>query len=195
MDIRTTCLGVLALGPASGYEIRKAFEEGPFSHFAEGGFGSIYPALGKLSDGGFVTCTTEQQAKRPDKKIYQITDAGLDALFGALGGTTPGEDKYKSNLLFILFFAQHMPPDHIASVIDTRLDWYRGKLDHLMEDAGAAHEPPATGADLVREFGVAVYQAAYDFMRDNREAFIALARDNARTTESARRIETHVAAE
>src|SRR3546814_8991519 len=33
MDAKTLCLGVLSRGAASGYEIKKAFEEGPFSHF------------------------------------------------------------------------------------------------------------------------------------------------------------------
>ena len=33
MDAKTLCLGVLLRGEASGYEIKKAFEEGPFSQF------------------------------------------------------------------------------------------------------------------------------------------------------------------
>ena len=89
MDIKTTCLGVLMLGDASGYEIRKSFEEGPFSHFAEGGFGSIYPALTKLTKEGLVTCTAHQQEKRPAKKVYHITDAGWSHLEAAMREKIP----------------------------------------------------------------------------------------------------------
>ncbi|MCZ6511637.1 MAG: PadR family transcriptional regulator, partial [Alphaproteobacteria bacterium] len=48
MDTKTLCLGVLTHGDASGYEIKKALEDGPFGHIQEIGFGSIYPALAKL---------------------------------------------------------------------------------------------------------------------------------------------------
>src|SRR3546814_3071348 len=54
MDAKTLCLGVLSRGAASGYEIKKAFEEGPFSHFHQASFGSIYPALNALSADGLV---------------------------------------------------------------------------------------------------------------------------------------------
>lgn len=109
MDIKTSCLGVLALRPASGYEIRKAFEEGPFSHFAEGGFGSIYPALGRLTAEGLVTFEVEAQEKRPDKKIYQITEAGRRSLVEKLCEQAPKDDKIKSDLLFILFSRTNYP--------------------------------------------------------------------------------------
>ncbi len=48
MDVKTLCLAVLFQGEATGYEIKKAFEEGPFAHFQRASFGSIYPALSKL---------------------------------------------------------------------------------------------------------------------------------------------------
>ncbi len=172
MDIKTSCLGVLALRPASGYEIRKSFEEGPFSHFAEGGFGSIYPALGRLAEEKLVTFEVAAQEKRPDKKVYHITEAGRRALVETLCTHTPGEDKYKSNFLFMLFFAEEIPAEKIADLVDTRLDFYRAKIEHLSncDEAGVRN-----GQDLVREFGVAVYGAALNFLQDHREEFIDLA--------------------
>ncbi len=172
MDIKTSCLGVLAIRPASGYEIRKAFEEGPFSHFAEGGFGSIYPALGKLTQAGLVTFEVETQEKRPDKKIYQITEAGRTALVEKLCETAPGEDKYKSDLLFILFFAGHLPAEKICRVIDERIAFYQAKLAHLGECGGAGD---GSAPDLVRQFGVTVYGAAMTFLVRHRQEFIKLA--------------------
>lgn len=172
MDIKTSCLGVLALRPASGYEIRKSFEEGPFSHFAEGGFGSIYPALGKLTEEGLVTYEVEAQEKRPDKKIYEITPAGRRALVDKLCEKAPGEDKYKSDLLFILFFAGQLPPEWISRIIDDRVAFYRAKLEHLQSCGGAGS---GSAPDLVREFGVTVYSAAMTFLEEHREDFITLA--------------------
>ena len=47
MDVKTLCIGILSLGDASGYEIKKQLEE-RFSFFYDASFGSIYPALNKL---------------------------------------------------------------------------------------------------------------------------------------------------
>ncbi len=187
MNVKMTCLGVLALGPASGYEIRKAFEEGPFSHFAEGGYGSIYPALTKLTKEGLVDGHKEEQDKRPNKKIYRITEAGRQMLLSSLATTQPADDKIKSDLLFILFFADFLPQEHIAKAIDARIDWYREKLQHMREcvETGAAHlsQPVAgamcsdasSGPHIVRNFGIAVYQAALDFLEQERGAILASA--------------------
>lgn len=172
MDIKTSCLGVLALRPASGYEIRKAFEEGPFSHFAEGGFGSIYPALGKLTAEGLVTFEVESQEKRPDKKIYQITDAGRWALVEKLSEKAPEDDKYKSDLLFILFFAGQLPPDRIGRLIDDRVAFYKAKLDHLN---GCGRAGDRSAPDLVRGFGITVYGAAMAYLQEHRQEFVNLA--------------------
>lgn len=183
MDTKTTCLGVLMLGDASGYEIRKAFEEGPFSHFAEGGFGSIYPALTKLSEEGLVDGTAQPQDKRPAKKVYRITEAGQAHLERALAAHPPGEDKYKSDLLFVLFFADWQDPEWIARVIDARIAFYREKLADMRDCA--AGTPAESGRLLVHGFGVAVYTAALNYLIDNREAFIAAAGTARRAARSA----------
>lgn len=173
MDIKTTCLGVLALGEASGYEIRKEFEDGPFSHFAEGGFGSIYPALTRLESEGLATSMALPQDKRPDKKVYRITDAGWDHLEARLRDKLPGEDKYKSDLLFILFFSDWQNAKWIARVIDARIAWYREKIEGLESCAGEL--PDVSGRRLVHGFGLAVYRAALDYLVENRDAFLASA--------------------
>lgn len=170
MDVKTTCLGVLAMGEATGYEIRKHFEDGPFSHFAEGGFGSIYPALNRLTADGFVECTEQAQDKRPDKKVYRLNDAGFEALLGALG-REPAEDRYKSDLLFILFFADHLSPKRLERLIDARIAFYREKLAHMAE---CTHELEADshGPRFVHGFGVAVYEGALAYLESHKAALI-----------------------
>ena len=49
MDVRTLCLGVLSMGSASGYEIKKRLENG-FGHFYDASFGSIYPGQSREPD-------------------------------------------------------------------------------------------------------------------------------------------------
>ena len=59
MNVRTLCLGILSLGEATGYEIKKGIEDGMFSHFIDASFGSIYPALTQLAAEGLLSVRAE----------------------------------------------------------------------------------------------------------------------------------------
>ena len=164
MDAKTLCLGVLAGGDASGYEIKKAFEEGPFAHIHPTSFGSIYPALAKLTDEGLVSCTELAQDKRPDKKVYAMTEAGRAALVTELM-EPPAPDRARSDLLFILFLAHLLPRDRVAKLIDQRIAWYELSLER-MTCCGIDERPP--GERFVHGLGLAVYGAAAAYLRAHR---------------------------
>lgn len=170
MDVRTLCLGVLSRGEASGYEIKKAFEEGPFSHFHQASFGSIYPALNALSAEGLVVVRAQAQEKRPDKKIYSIAPKGRNTLLAALMAA-PAPDAMRSDFLFILSFAQYLPPARVDELIDARIAWYREMLER-MEACGCA-PGLAPGANFVRGMGIAVYRAAAEYLESHREQLLA----------------------
>ncbi|MEE9590251.1 MAG: PadR family transcriptional regulator, partial [Hyphomicrobiaceae bacterium] len=84
MNVRTLCLGILYFGEATGYEIRKTASEGGFSHFIEANYGSIYPALTKLTQDELVTMREEVVSGKPSRKVYALTDQGREALKAAL---------------------------------------------------------------------------------------------------------------
>ncbi|GEQ96922.1 hypothetical protein JCM17844_05590 [Iodidimonas gelatinilytica] len=69
MDVRTLCLGILALGDASGYEIKKMVAEGSFSFFSEASYGSIYPALTKLTDEALSPAGPCRKTNGPTKRF------------------------------------------------------------------------------------------------------------------------------
>lgn len=168
MDVKTLCLGVLTFGDASGYEIRGYFEEGPFSHFFQAGFGSIYPALGKALNEGLVTCRSEAQDGRPDKKIYSLTPAGQACLTQELH-EFPAFDKIRSEFLVTLFFARFLQDDHLESIYDAYLAEYERNIDKMNNlEAG---DVPA-GQAFVRELGKEIYQSIGSFLRDNRDRFL-----------------------
>jgi DNA-binding PadR family transcriptional regulator len=169
MDVKTLCLGVLSRGEASGYEIKKAFEEGPFSHFHQASFGSIYPALNALSADGLVSGRAQAQDKRPDKKSYSITAKGRNALVAALL-VPPAPDAVRSDFLFILTFAQYLPAARVDQMIGQRITWYREALKRMESCSCAPGVAP--GADFVRGMGIAVYRAAADYLETHREALL-----------------------
>ena len=137
MDVKTLCLGVLTLRDMTGYEIRKHFEQS-FAHFFLAGYGSIYPALGELTRAGLVSCQDVAQAKRPDKKVYSITDAGRAQLATALAETPP-RHKVRSEFLVLLYFAHLMSAERLAEVLDERvrdIDAMLGCIDVAFEEEG-----------------------------------------------------------
>jgi DNA-binding PadR family transcriptional regulator len=171
MDAKTLCLAVLSRGDASGYEIKKALEEAPFSHFQDTGFGSIYPALGKLTDADLIHGTAMAQEKRPDKKVYAITEAGRRALIEALL-EPPAPDRYRSDFLFVLFLGHLLTSAHLVEIVDQRIAFYEAQIAR-MEGCALEHRP--VGQQLVHGFGLTIYRAAAQYLRDNRAALLTAA--------------------
>ena len=169
MDVRTLCLAVLSAGDASGYEIRKALQEAPLGHFQDAAYGSIYPALLRLSDEALVSGTALSQEKRPDKKVYSLTPSGERVLRQALM-VAPGPDKFRSDFLLILYLAERLPPEFIVDIIDERIAEYETCLAE-MENCEHSLEHP--GKRFVHGFGQAWYRAALQYLRENRDHFAA----------------------
>lgn len=167
MDVKTLCLGALTLGDATGYEIRKMFEEGPFAHFYDAGYGSIYPALGKLLDDGLVSVTEEHQAGRPDRKVYSLTPAGL-ARFKVELAQPPKPDRIRSENVLRLFFADMMAPADIRRVYDDYLAHFETMAGH-MRDLDPVGVPP--GRLFARGLGLRFYDAMAEYLRDGRATF------------------------
>src|ERR1700761_1644592 len=72
-------LGLLSLGPMSGYDIRQLIPQS-IGHFWSESYGQIYPALKALTTEGLVTKKTERKKGRPDRNIYSLTEAGRKQL-------------------------------------------------------------------------------------------------------------------
>ncbi len=72
-------LGLLAREGLSGYDVTQRMK-GRVGFFWGAGHSQIYPELARLEEGGFVTHKVVLQKERPDKKVYEITASGLEAL-------------------------------------------------------------------------------------------------------------------
>jgi len=117
LDAKTLCLGALEAGYNTGYDIRKAFEDGPFQHFQNLSYGSIYPALNALLADGLISCVERRGDGGRDKKIYAITETGRAALTAALMGPL-ADDHLRSDSMFALAFLHLMTPRQTLRVLD-----------------------------------------------------------------------------
>jgi PadR family transcriptional regulator AphA len=168
MDIKTLCLGVLCLHDASGYEIRRVFEQA-FSHFHGAGYGSIYPALDKLTAEGLVSCELQHQDKRPDRKLFKVTPAGREHFRQALTQALPGE-KIRSDFLVQMFFAHLMGTHELADALDRFEQELEGKRIYLRSLIERKDLTP--GMRFGVEYGLATVSAKLDVIRRRRGALL-----------------------
>lgn len=169
MDAKTLCLGALTCGPASGYEIRKLFEEGAYATLHPIGFGSIYPALTALLGDGLVEVTAEEQSGRPDKKVYRLTAAGASALAQALL-CEPQPDKYRSDTLFMLTLADMIPAHRVRWLLDQHRAAHQAELDKMID---CAPDDLSPGPRFVHGLGLTVYRAVIDHIDRHGDALVA----------------------
>lgn len=169
MDIKTLCLGVLSLGEASGYEIKKFFEDG-FSHFYVAGYGSIYPALAQLTKEGYVTCSAVEQEGRPAKKVYRVTPEGMALFRGELAQAHPVH-KVRSDFLLQMVFAAFLPPERLEEILRLRLEDIRSELLYIESCMQRTDSPE--GARFAMGYAATLLQAGRDYIEENRTDIVA----------------------
>ncbi len=79
MALRDAVLATLLEGDASGYDLAKAFDRSVAS-FWMATPQQVYRELDRMVDDGLIDCRVVQQDRRPNKRVFSLTDAGHDAL-------------------------------------------------------------------------------------------------------------------
>jgi len=113
MSTRLVILGLLRERPLYGYEIKQIIEEhmGDWTSIA---FGSIYFALGKLSEEGFVEkAGIEKAGSRPSRSIYQITDTGQPEFLRLLREVWGKAERHYFTFDIGLFFMDALPIEEV----------------------------------------------------------------------------------
>ena len=171
MSIRTLCLAILHSGDATGYEIKKLSVEGKYRYFAEASFGSIYPTLARLEADRLVTLREEQQAGKPARKVYSITEAGRQALVAELS-ELPAPDIFRSAFMLVAVCAELLPKRVVTAAVDARLGNLAAEIGHLEEIAGSTNDPATRWAC---EYGITCMRTSAAFLEGNRTRIEELA--------------------
>jgi len=108
-------LGVLSLGPASGYDIKK-YCDVSVAHFWNENYGHIYPVLRQLEEEGLVDRQTEMSEGKA-RHVYHMTEKGRTALHDWL--SLPSESPpTRYEFLLKMYFSSEIP----TSVVTERLE-------------------------------------------------------------------------
>ncbi len=161
------CLAALMGREASGYDIKKDLEKGGSTGLVDASFGSIYPALARLTEEGLITSRNEGGRGRSGKTIYAITPEGRAHLLKTLSGPV-AEEKYRSPFLFAMLFADELPRDRVRMMIDQQIEAWERKIAAIAEMQ--AERPEGCGPSFVFGFGEATLRAGLDFLRRYRDS-------------------------
>ena len=102
-------LGLLSHEPMTGYDVKKVMSL-RMSYFWDLSYGQIYPTLEALEKGGLITKEVVIEEHGPNRKIYSITEAGLEQLRKWLAKPARKES-HKYEILVKLFFGNQTSPD------------------------------------------------------------------------------------
>ena len=143
-------LGLLSLGPRSGYDIKRVVDR-TIRHFWAASYGQIYPELKRLEAAGWIAGQEAGRGGR-SRRVYRITAQGRRELDGWLHGFETRIELRDESLLR-LFFADALPVDEGLGLLAARREGYRAMLVYLRGlDDGQGADP--TFVDLVYRWGL-----------------------------------------
>lgn len=123
-------LGILGMGPRSGYDIKKLTDLST-RHFWAENYGNLYPTLKRLEQDGLVTVERQAGDGKPDRKVYTVTDAGREVLQGWLEAPVEAAPP-RNELLLKLFLGRQAAPDVSAA----HLERFRAAQEELVATFG-----------------------------------------------------------
>jgi DNA-binding PadR family transcriptional regulator len=145
VPIHHAVLALLADGSSHGYELKTNFEESIGPQWGDLNIGHLYQVLDRLVRDGLVTKQDVPQTARPDKTVYELTDAGRDELDRWLETPFARQAGYRDDFFLKLFASSRLGRKAVAKVVSAQREAYLGELASLAE-LRARHE----GDPLVR---------------------------------------------
>lgn len=171
MNVRTICLAILAHGEASGYDLKKNWEDGPFGAMGGASFGSIYPALAKLEQDGLIASREEIQHGKPPRRVYSLTEAGSKIFLEEMS-TTPEPDVFRSHFGIIAMCAPFLGREVVARVLDERLRQQRAEIATIEPLVDQEKDTPV---GWLIQWGLSQFRNEITFIEANRTRLEALA--------------------
>lgn len=126
MALRHAVLVALLDGERSGYELTKTFEVG-VSNFWFAAPQQVYAELSKLEAAGLVAGREVVQQGRPNKRIFVVTDAGMQALT-AFAATPSKPLAIRDDLVVKIHAADILDPEPLIAQLTERAEEAAAKL-------------------------------------------------------------------
>ena len=167
-------LGLLILGPRHGYELLPHFSRGgELGLVCTLGTPRLYAILHALEEIGLVRCETEPPSSGPPRKVFSVTEAGIEAFRAWLRQPIRRLRQIRQDFLLKLYFSRVIPGHDTREVI----------AGQIAASRAVSEEPPA---GCRRRAGRQLRAAGLPITPGHRRCHGPLARSGARTRLRAR---------
>jgi DNA-binding PadR family transcriptional regulator len=144
MALAHAILSALVCAPCSGYDLAKRFDpttEGSVGFFWGASFQQIYRELSRLEEKGWLKAEKIQQESRPDKRLYSVTDLGIQQLQQWIAATEEA-NAVKDDLLVKLYAGHLVHRDLILAKLEAHRQSHQQRLAIYREiEAKFFHTP------------------------------------------------------
>ena len=141
MVLSRLILGLLAIAPMTGYDIKRHVDS-TVRHFWAADKAQVYRALASLVKDGYATVEVVRQETRPDRQEHHITEAGRAALRDWLASPLPAPTD-RDPFLARLFFAGNLGRDHVLALLHQR----RAQAEELLATLTVMRRAPDAATD------------------------------------------------
>jgi DNA-binding PadR family transcriptional regulator len=170
MTYRLTSLGVAVLAllrdrPMHGYEMFQTLVERPSDRIVKVRPGSLYHAVDRLADEKLIRrAATTRQGNRPERAIYEITDAGVEALTDRVRELVATPTHEFPQFVTALAEIHRLDPDTAADALTSRVAALEADVAEMtaLRDAHAASAVNVAALDYV----LATTQAQVAWLRE-----------------------------
>jgi DNA-binding PadR family transcriptional regulator len=164
MDLTNTSyllLGMVALGPMSGYDI-KQMADGSTRHFWQISYGQIYPELKALEKAGMVQAAEAARGSR-QRTLHQLTETGSEALTEWISDPAVTPVELRDEMLLKLFFSDSVGKRERIELARNMARRHRDAAAGLGAQEPPQLETPCPMRMEVLHFGIGLHTWCADF--------------------------------
>jgi DNA-binding PadR family transcriptional regulator len=147
LSVKHAILGLLAGKPLHGYELRAGFQD--LVPTTEMNVGQVYTALDRLNRDRLVTYEVVNQAERPDKKVYELTEGGRKELKEWLATPSAMDLNLRNETFLKLMLARRLRWADPFKVLEVERRASFGRLHEVAQAKARAEEEGASLQSLL----------------------------------------------
>ena len=140
MSLSYAILGLINYKPMTGYDLKKFFDDS-INFFWSAQTSQIYRELKTWEQKGCIVSSVQASEKGPDKRIYSITEQGMESLKNWLSDMPDEVDEDNRNAFLLrLFLLSQLGVEELVFQLKKRLKKYRRDLQNLKDVEGKMQE-------------------------------------------------------
>jgi DNA-binding PadR family transcriptional regulator len=159
----------------SGYDLKKWIDWSVDLYYWSPSYSQIYTELKKLESLGLVTSRVERDEGTRTRRLYKITQAGMDAAIEWVNDAPVDPPMLKHSVLLRVTFGHLTDPGRLKEVLQEYAAYAEARHAKAVEDADGAEGEPAWAYSVIALRWAAKYYAAerefaLELMKDLDEA-------------------------